>query len=555
MSTLLEAETPATTPTDSVATQPRMTGWVTPLQLVAVVGFALLFLYHNYLPLFHSDLWGHVAYGDWILSHRQLPTTDPFAELATGVPVLATAWLGQVVFALVDRAWPVEGLADLFAVVVLLTSLLLVAAAHQRSGSGVIAMVCALLAFGVAWSRHAVQRPEIFGQLGCATLLLILARQNWLDAGGSLFLRVKSRNRWLLPCGLCCLFALWANLHGSFIVGVGVLGIAVVGRLWDRWCLSRDWRAAFCSPQAHREWLALEFAIAGCCVNPYGIDLIVQTIAFPTHPNLKSVLEWYPLEMLSLEGLPMAASWVLTAVVLRKSRRSFSSAEVLLLLALNAAVCLRVRMIAWYAPVWAIVLAPHLADVCQQFTSQLSGSAGWWRQKSLASTAMTVLTVWLTFCLSPISRPILGGKPRPLTQQLSHQTPLGVTNWLQQTAPQGLIYAPQWWGDWLAWRGPTNVRVMATTNSIHLLPAQCWQDYLCISAADVGWTDRLDRYRINTVVVCRELQPDLSAALAAHSEWKRVFQDSLSQVYQRRSLETVSRTQTPLEVTTAERHP
>jgi len=535
MSLLLEADLPAVTPTDAPHAIPRVQGWVTPAHLMMVAGFCLLFLYHNYLPLFHSDLWGHVAYGEWILTQRQLPTVDPFAELATGVPVWATAWLGQVIFALTDRALPLEGLAHLFALVVLATSLVMTAACFERAQRADVAVMAAVLAFGIAWSRHAVQRPEIFGQLGCAVLLLLLARWGWLGDRTSLFTRTQSTRRWVLVLGMTGLFTLWANLHGSFIVGLGILCIVACGRLIDRWRVTQSWQAVWCSPQSQGEWFVCEAAVLGCCLNPYGIDLLVQTLAFPTHPNLNSVLEWYPLEMVSLEGLPMALSWLLTALVLRKSRREFSSAEVLLLVALNLAVMLRVRMIAWYAPVWAVVIAPHLADLLQRGTTGFT-LPKWFQQRSLGSTALAILCVWLTFALSPISRPVLGGTPRPITQLLSHQTPLGATQWLLKHPPEGLVFAPQWWGDWLAWRGPPGLRVMATTNAIHLLPSQCWQDYLCISVAEAGWSDRLDRYRINTLVVSRELQPELDRSLERSSEWQSVYQDALSRIYVRKSL-------------------
>jgi len=113
------------------------------------------------------------------------------------------------------------------------------------------------------------------------------------------------------------LFAVWANLHGSFIVGFALLGCYAAGRalevLWETGQplqILRD--------RAFLQWSGLtELAVLGTLCNPLGMDLLVQTLAFPTHPNLKDIIEWYPLEMMSLEGIPMAASWVLTVALLR----------------------------------------------------------------------------------------------------------------------------------------------------------------------------------------------------------------------------------------------
>jgi len=506
----------------------RMRGGVSAVQTVMIAGFCLLFLYHNYLPLFHSDLWGHVSYGEWIWQHRQLPVEDPFTPLAEGVPLVATAWLSQVIFALAAKTGDMETIAHVFAGTVLVTHLLLLRSFIKRGATLPVAMAGVVLAFLIGWSRHAVQRPEVFGACCYAALLWLLS-----DRGTS-----TVRSRWSTVAVLP-LFAAWSNLHGSFIMGFVVLGCVWFGDVIDQ-TLQRGWRGLVDSHTVlHRDLIRLELAVAGSLLNPYGMDLLVYSLAFPGHPNLRTVLEWFPLEMSSLEGIPMAASWVLTAVVLRLSRRRMSGVEVLLLLVFNSAVCARVRMIAWYAPVVMWTLAPHIEDIvqrwfanrsdwCQRVTSRLTALSPRW-------AAVSVLLVWTTFALSPVSRPILGGKPRPPQQVFSHDTPLGVTTYLQQHPPAGMVAAPQWWGDWLTRHSGARWHVMATTNAIHLLPAQVWKDCLAISTADGGLERRLDRYRINTVIVGKVLQPELEHAIARIPGWRIVFEDEVGLVAVRHS--------------------
>ncbi len=509
-------------------------------QVVVVAGFCLFFLYHNYLPLFHSDLWGHVAYGDWILTNGRLPQEDPFTELAAGVPLTATAWLSQTVLAIAGRGTDPERLAHLFAVVWLASYLILLRTYLLQTRRLTLSAAATLAAFLVAWSRHAVQRPENFGLLCLAVLLWCVVRSDRRDLSDSW--------RWPLFIGLT--FALWANLHGSFIVGFAVLGGWVLGRAIDAALLTGRVLAGFRDAPLWRRLWCLEFAILGSCMNPYGFDLLLQTLVFPTHPNLNSVLEWFPLEMRSLEGLPMAASWVLTAVVLRQSQRRMSATEVLWLLVFNAAVCLRVRMIAWYGPIWMLALLPHIAEILSR-TAESPVMTRWraclanCSQPSIRWTAVTVLLVWMTFAFAPISRPVLGGAPRRVDQILSHQTPLGVTRFLHEHPPAGLVFAPQWWGDWLTWRGPTGLRVMMTTNAIHLTPPQVWRDYLAISTAEAGWEQRLDRYRINTVIASVELQPELCRGLERSPDWRIEFEDAVGVVARRKVAKSAVVRETP----------
>lgn len=501
----------------------RVRGGVSFSQLGLIAGFCLLFMYHNYLPLFHSDLWGHVSYGEWIWQHRQLPTEDPFTPLAEGVPLVASAWLSQVLFAAVAKSGDVEWIAHLFALTVLVTQLLLMSAFRRRGASPAVAAFSVAAAFAIAWSRHAVQRPEVFGSLCFAALLWLISTA---DAPR------RMRPGWRTAAAIFVLFALWGNLHGSFVMGFAVLGCLWLGRIVDVWLIggvSALWRG---DAVLHQRLIWLELAVAGTIINPYGIDLLVYAIAFPGHPNLRAVLEWFPLEMNSLEGIPMAASWVLTAVVLRHSHRRMTPSEVLLLLVFNAAVCARVRMIAWYAPVLIWTLSPHLTEIATRW----SQSVRWERWQETLSrpspriAAVAVLVVWMTFALSPISRPILGGKPRPPRQVFSHDTPLGVTAYLREHPVTGMVAAPQWWGDWLSRHSSPGLQLMATTNAIHLLPNRVWNDYLAISTAEGGLERRLDRYRINTVIIGKALQPELERTMTHLPGWRTVYEDDIGLV-------------------------
>src|SRR5262245_35229322 len=61
---------------------------------VAVIGI-VFWLYSRQL-LYHTDLWGHLAYGRLIWEGAALPATEPFMPLARRVPLVDTAWLAQV---------------------------------------------------------------------------------------------------------------------------------------------------------------------------------------------------------------------------------------------------------------------------------------------------------------------------------------------------------------------------------------------------------------------------------------------------------------------------
>jgi hypothetical protein len=510
--------------------------WALQGQHLLIVGFfCLFFLRHNYLPLFHSDVWGHVSYGDWILRAGRLPAEEPFVELAAGVPVVASAWLSQVVLALTGRAGDAELYSHLFAVTVLLVYLVLARAFYLQCRSAGVAVLSAVVVWGVVWSRHAIIRPEMFGGLCFAVLIWVVVKADERRTRRDNELPGDARLR-RLPWGYWvatpALFALWANLHGSFVVGFAVLGCYAAGRAIEVLWRTRDARSLF-RDQLLLRWLTLsELAVLGTLANPYGFDLIVYALAFSSHPNLKDIVEWFPLEMVSLEGIPMAASWVLTAVLLRHSRARMTPSDVLLLALFNLAVCLRVRMIAWYAPVLMLVLTPHLADVVRRLaasdvTLPIREVCAPLFRRSFRLTLIAGLLVWVTFAFSPISRPVLGGKPRRIDHVYSHDTPLGVTEYLRLHPPQGTVAAPQWWGDWLVLHGPPRMQLLTTTNSVHLVPPRVWKDYLAIAAAAPGLERRLNRYRVNTIVVGKSLQKDLQETVERLAGWEVAYEDDI----------------------------
>jgi hypothetical protein len=263
-------------------------------------------------------------------------------------------------------------------------------------------------------------------------------------------------------------------------------------------------------------------------------------------------MEWYPLRFIDLEGIQFAVGLVAMVFLLRQSRQRVRAADVLMLLVFGAAMAPAIRMIAWFAPVLAFTMMPHLTDLARRGwaavqagrTSRRSAGrsvaaedaeadAASQRRPGFAATLFCLLLIWCAFALSPISQRVLGGKPRADEQLYSRHTPLELTDYLRAHPPGGMIFAPQWWGEWVLRDGPAEARVFMTTN-VHLAPRRVWRDYLIVARGESGWDATLDRYRIRTLVVHKELQGQLTRGVRRSPDWQIIYEDEDGLVAERR---------------------
>lgn len=519
--------------------------WALGYANVAVTAyFALFFMYLSYQPLFHTDLWGHVAYGDWMLKHRALPTEDPFVEYAKGVPVIASAWLGQVILAGVQTIGGPEWISHLYTIVVWLTYVLLVAAFYLKSRQLGTAMLGMGLAFFLVWSRHATVRPEMFGTFSFVLLLGVFA---WLDhkRDEAEHTGILTTSTWLEEISLAALvfstFAFWANTHGSFMVGIVMLACQAAGRLMEVTWKTRDVVQVLSDRQLHRWLLLTELAVVASLINPYGMDQLLNALEFSKNTNLPDVMEWKKLEFFMPEGVQMCVSWLLMLVLFRFSRQPVRPAEILMLAVLTYTTLVNVRMIGWYGFIFAYAMLPHLAEMARRGMSWIHNQPGlisdeWWlrlQKRSHIISLFCVLVAWYGFALSHLATPLLGGERRKPEKLYSVETPRGVSAFLRRHPPHGQIFNPQWWGDWLAWDGPPGLKVFMTTNAVHLAPHRYWKDYMGLSSGQSGWQQQVNKYNIDTFVIHKSDQATMDIEVRNLKDWKLVYEDDLAVIVTR----------------------
>jgi len=525
--------------------------------------FGLLFWLLNSQPLFHSDVWGHVLYGQWILEHGGLPAEDPFIPLALGVKIVDSAWLAQVIFASVHDAGGGEAMSSLFAVTVVATYLLLAAVFYLQTGRIGVALGGAILVLLLAVRRVLVIRPEIFGALSFAGLILLcqlVRRPTWRkgepipDAPTWMFVVTgfsRSRDR-LKPvttngrliaayAGIPLLMVFWTNTHGSFPIGLAFLGCHAVGGMIETAWRTRSFSGVF-GDRMVRRWIILtQLAAAAVLLNPDTIDAYINVATFGSNPNLQGIQEWAPMHLRAIEAPGLLASLVVLAFAVRHSRVVITPTQALLLGVFTTAFLFNVRIAVWYAFVFGYVMVPHLEELLARkwpkpaavpdAEVELGGGVF---GRSYIHTLVCGLMIWMGFALSPSSRPLLGGRPRPPERLYDNQTPLGAAAFLRAHPPRGLVWNSAMWGDWLLLDGPPGLQPFVNTNAMHVVPPRVWRDYQSIARAARGWPGLVDKYRVDTLIVSKRDQPRLSREVRTlGGDWEIVYEDSQAIVVSR----------------------
>jgi hypothetical protein len=355
---------------------------------------------------------------------------DPgLAIRLTWVPTLPGAlnpqWGAQLVFGAAGTTWGalvVNGL--------LIAVGLIVTAARARARAGAAATAIAMLLMLGALAPHLLARAQSFSIALVPVALLLLER--------------RPSPRWL-PIGYCLLLAVWANLHGAFVIGQ-VAALAVFAGELARWRVGKA--------QASPGILGLTAlaAFVGPLLNPAGIGLLAYAYGQPGLDVIRSIsVEWQP----AWPWIPVAAIfWAYLALlgVGRIARRGgVELGEGLLLLGLALFAAYSLRQIPWLLLASVPLLAsdiealfrarPRLASAVGRVAGPLAD------QRARIALAVGLVLVVLLQPLRPLLPESIG--------RVTLNEPVEVADRLAEVLPSGertRVLNEQVWGGYLSYR-------------------------------------------------------------------------------------------------------
>lgn len=415
----------------------------------------------------------HLATGRLILDEGSVPTTDPYTFTAPGVDWTVQSWLPSIAYAGAERAGGVLGLRLVVLVFYLVSTWLLWRL--SRPCESLVLRAALLFATLYVVTDLWGERPYMVGVIGLGLVWLALHRE--------------------LPLwSLVPMFWIWANSHGSFPLGIGLVVLFLAGRKLDG--RSVTW-----------ELSVLKWAMIGtltAAVGPLGPKVLLFPLTALTKSDvLTEIVEWQPADYQSTSQRLFLVLVMVTILALVRNP-SWT-------LALPTVVFVAAAVVAQRNIVMATIVIVAVCAAGAPPVGQLRVAS---RPSLLPAYVLLAATSLLFAAGYSLLQPLgsLGAYP---TDALS---------WLATNDEQDARTAtPDFVGNLLGALDGRDAMVFVD-DRVDMLPEDLVRDGITLVRGRPDWATVLDGRKID-LVIWNQAQP-LSQILASDPRWQTVYSDT-----------------------------
>jgi hypothetical protein len=482
--------------------------------LVVLMG---IFIFVNTHPIRPYDFWWHIAVGREIVTNGSIPTVDVYSYTEGGQPYLSYQmfWLMEVILYGVYKLGGPELVVVIQSLLITSAYLVIFMICRLTSKSWRIAALGALFAAALGLNDWNVRPQGVTFLLASLFLLAIYKYRN------------KPQWGWLIIFPTCML--IWVNSHGTFIIGLTLVGIWWGQEIWT----------ALRQRISHGQVVELKrivvpgimfgITVLICLLNPRGLGIINYLKTLTSNSVVQNlVTEWAAPTFGTLMGVLFFCGLIGSAILLVVSPKRPDFFQIATFLVFGILGLKTSRGSVWFGLVMAPIVAEHIAASVKQF--QKTGRT---TTNQEGSRILNILFVFVIVLMGVISLPWLKSiLPLPAAKAglISTETPVEATQFLLEENPPGHIFNSMTFGSYLIWAAHPQYQVFVDSR-IELFPENVWLDYLRISNAQGDWEALLREYGVNTLMLSPLEQPSLFQAVKNSSEWKKVYQDSVSTIF------------------------
>ena len=457
------------------------------------------------------DVWWHLRVGRWMVENGKLPSVDLFTHTVPTHVWTDHEYLTEVLMWLLYSAIGFTGLAIAFGLITW-AGFWLIYRQVRRQPFVIVGLGLALAALA-GWPIWGPRAQMITFALSCLELY-------WLQG----YLSGRSRALNFFPL----VMALWANLHGGWVIGFAWLGVALVAELvgwaWDR---------SNPAHRAHVRFLAIITAasLVAVLATPHGLSLYLYP--FQTQGSVaqqKLIVEWFSPDFHQIYLRPFEAMVfiVIAGFALRRPRLY----DFLLTMASLGLAFQSVRHVALFVA----AATPAMISSYSEYWRELATSRRW-TFPPLARPLFAVTTAIVLLVVTLVGAIKIDADINPSVQQKldASSYPIGAADWLAAHPEVGTRMFNQYgWGGYLAYRFyPDPNRKVFIFGEAAVMGDPLLNQYNNVQNLRPDWKQILDQYHVDYVIF--NTGEALSNVLATQPEWSLAYEDPVAVIYVRKA--------------------
>lgn len=304
------------------------------------------------------DLFWHLKTGELMWQYKIIPHIDWYSHTMSDFSWIDHEWLTEILMFKIKDALGWAGLSVFFAAIITFIFTYLVPRISKKPGEKnypfYITSLIALLGTAVSSSAFGA-RPQILALLGISLVFFVLKyyqlnesanRQNEPNSAASHgIFRRHNKIIYALPV----IFLLWANMHASFAIGIGLLIIYLLLDKYLSLAASRNPNANWLElykPLPVPSWKKAAYvailSLAATFINPYGPRIYIEIYrTFSDFYGTNAIIEWLSPNFHATEGMLFGFfvifAFIILALIKKIDMLSFVLIPLFLFLAFQSA--------------------------------------------------------------------------------------------------------------------------------------------------------------------------------------------------------------------------
>jgi hypothetical protein len=329
--------------------------------------------------------------------------------------------------------------------------------------------------------------------------------------------------------------ALWANLHGSFVLAPVLVGLHLLAQLRGddagRWMRLKNGA------------LAVVLVLLAACANPQGSRIFMYALHLGGAMQVagqSDVAEWQPLAWSSPQGVLFALAVLGGALLLLRRWRTLPLGALLGWIVFALLSLKSQRFLCWWALISVVTLSPAFPIEARAARPQR------------ANSVLLILFAAITLCSVP-GLPLFNALTRAThlpyagARVFGPETPVRLLEALARARYRGHLFHAQAVGGYVEWMlGRPEQRAVAFVDQrFELTPPELWRDYFALSEASGDWPALLSTYEIDALLIDVDTQPKLARAVAELPQQYRLLGSEFSYRLYRRVTDSAAASDEP----------